>query len=380
LVYGSVWNLDRIPNVRRGDQMTESARLAAEAASATALARPTRKRGVGFPVVGLPEAVEIMKKAGEYGSEHKLSAFAGYMGHSTANSGSFKRRIAAFKDWKFIASGTGDRVVFTELGRRVAYPTDGFKTKSDLQEAFRNCEIFWKVYDESAKGVPLSLGTLANLAVRQLGVAPISKDRFADSLAASAVAAGFADMDGGTVFFVEPGNETTRQHDDILVSDEDSSDMFWLEDELREPEGLPTTRRPSGDRERSQPSLIGRPYVRPSDLGIGSAPGGDRGEWRDDPGRRTMGLSSGASERSRLAGPVAGRDMTITGPPEKPATLYQQSWDFKVGNVVFEIKSSQSLPPSAFTQIGKVLSEVEKLKDMLTEGSDRSDEPTQRTE
>jgi hypothetical protein len=72
--------------------------------------------------------------------------------------------------------------------------------------------------------------------------------------------------------------------------------------------------------------------------------------------------------------------MTITGPPEKPATLYQQSWDFKVGNVVFEIKSSQSLPPSAFTQIGKVLSEVEKLKDMLTEGSDRSGEPTQRTE
>jgi hypothetical protein len=54
---------------------------------------------------------------------------------------------------------------------------------------------------------------------------------------------------------------------------------------------------------------------------------------------------------------------------EKPAVLHQQSWDFQAGNLVFEIKSSRPLPASAFGQIGKVMAEIEKLKDMLTEGS-----------
>jgi hypothetical protein len=77
--------------------------------------------------VALPEAVSILRTAGKHGTEHAMSAFATYLGHSTHNSGSFKRRLAAFRDWKFIAGGTGDRVVFTDLGRRVAYPTDPVK-------------------------------------------------------------------------------------------------------------------------------------------------------------------------------------------------------------------------------------------------------------
>jgi hypothetical protein len=131
-----------------------------QAASAPTAERPRRKRGVGFPVVDLPEAVSVLRKAGQFGSDHALEAFAGYMGHSTSNSGSFKRRIAAFKDWEFIAGGTGDRVVFTDLGRRLAYPTDPDKEKRDLMEAFQNCEIFMRVLDNSAKGIPFTLEAL----------------------------------------------------------------------------------------------------------------------------------------------------------------------------------------------------------------------------
>ena len=119
--------------------------------------------------MALPEAVAILRKAGRHGNEHSTSAFATYLGHSTANSGSFKRRLAAFRDWKFILGMTRDRVVFTELGRRLAYPTDPAKERQDLQEAFQNATLFWIVYSDSAKGVGISLGTLANHGV-QLGV------------------------------------------------------------------------------------------------------------------------------------------------------------------------------------------------------------------
>jgi hypothetical protein len=360
-----------------------------EGNAAPAPERLTRKRGVGFPVVGLPEAVEVMRKAGQYGSEHELGAFAGYMGHSTANSGSFKRRIAAFKDWKFIAGGTGDRVVFTDLGRRVAYPNDSGKEKNDLREAFRNCDIFWKVYDESAKGVPFSLETLANVAVRQLGVAPISKDRFAESLAESAVAAGFAEMDSGRISFVGPGDEKVREARSAVVYDdermvEDSGGWLSPEDSLDDDLG------PAGERA----------------WGLGRRPAGDRRRLYGG-GTVPPGLISGRREPNPVAAPSgreeplpvpgapvgfppyhglgAGRAMAIERPPEpveeKPAVLHQQSWEFQAGNLVFEIRSSRTLPASAFMQIGKVMSEIEKLRDLLTEGSDRSEEPgTERAE
>jgi hypothetical protein len=165
--------------------------------------RFTQRRSIGFPVVALPEAVQVLKKAGQHGNEHSVSAFATYLGHSTANSGSFKRRLAAFRDWQFV-TGRGDRVVLTELGHRIAYPTNADKELHNLQEAFRNCEVFYKVWDEAAKGEPYGLTVLANLGIRY-GVSARSKDRFAESLSESAVAAGFAKpLDNGKIAFVRP--------------------------------------------------------------------------------------------------------------------------------------------------------------------------------
>jgi hypothetical protein len=49
----------------------------------------------------------------------------------------------------------------------MAYPGDSVRERQDLQESFRNCELFMRVWDDSAKGVPI------DLAVVVIGVALI---------------------------------------------------------------------------------------------------------------------------------------------------------------------------------------------------------------
>ena len=70
-----------------------------------------------------------------------MSAFARYMGHSTTNSGTFRQRLAAFRDWKLIA-GRGDTVVFTDAAKIIAHPPDERAGVEALQTAFMNCGVF----------------------------------------------------------------------------------------------------------------------------------------------------------------------------------------------------------------------------------------------
>ena len=152
-----------------------------------------RKRTTGFPVVSLAEAAAILKEAGKYGFDHSTAAFASYMGHSTTNSGAFRQRLAAFRDWKLIA-GRGDRLAMTDIARMIAHPTDDEAERRALQTAFMNSPVFFKLFDESAKGKPLAVGPLGNRAVLNFGVAPGSKDKFVQSFVDSAVAAGLASL------------------------------------------------------------------------------------------------------------------------------------------------------------------------------------------
>lgn len=154
---------------------------------------PRRKRATGFPVVSLAEAAAILKEAGKYGFDHSTAAFATYMGHSTTNSGAFRQRLAAFRDWKLIA-GRGDSLAMTDIARVIAHPTDDDAERRALQTAFLNSPVFLKLYDGSAKGKPLAPGPLGNRAVLNLGVAPGSKDKFVQSFVDSAVAAGLASL------------------------------------------------------------------------------------------------------------------------------------------------------------------------------------------
>ena len=163
-------------------------------------AKFTRKRGVGFPFLSLGDAVTAIRKAGRHGNEHPAEAFARYMGHETTNSGSFKRNLAALRDWGLI-TGNNDRVVLTELAQRIAFPTDD--ELADFREAFDNCAIFVRVYEDMAKGEPYAVERIANAAIRY-GVSPPSKDRFARSFSESAITAGLAEMDGDKIVFGQP--------------------------------------------------------------------------------------------------------------------------------------------------------------------------------
>ena len=164
---------------------------------------PRRKRATGFPVVSLAEAAAILKEAGKYGFDHSSAAFATYMGHSTTNSGAFRQRLAAFRDWKLIA-GRGDSLAMTDIARVIAHPTEDDAERRAMQSAFMNSPVFFKLYEESAKGKALAAAQLGNRAVLNLGVAPGSKDKFVQSFTESAVAAGLAALNEDGQIVLEP--------------------------------------------------------------------------------------------------------------------------------------------------------------------------------
>lgn len=168
--------------------------------------RPRRKRGTGFPVVPLSEAARILKEAGKYGFEHPTPAFASYMGHSTTNSGAFRQRLSAFRDWELI-TGRGDMLAMTEVARMIAMPTNPDAERRAMQEAFRSCDVFLRLYDQTAKGQTLNPDRLGGRAVHEFGVTPAKSSKFIESFIESALAAELAELDdNGDVVLWGPVN------------------------------------------------------------------------------------------------------------------------------------------------------------------------------
>jgi hypothetical protein len=180
-----------------------------------------RKPSTGFPVVPLPEAAKIVREAGKYGFEHSVSAFARYMGHSTTNSGSFRQRLAAFRDWKLIA-GRGDTLVFTDTAKTIALPPDSRSEREALETAFMNCAVFAALYEGVAKGQPIDAQNFGAKAVHELGVSPSAVDRFTTSFIDSAVAAGLAEADNGQFILLDPNAAADAA--DLEPEDEDAAD------------------------------------------------------------------------------------------------------------------------------------------------------------
>jgi hypothetical protein len=175
-----------------------------------------RKPGTGFPVVSLPDAAKVVREAGKYGFEHSVSSFARYLGHSTTNSGAFRQRLAAFRDWKLIA-GRGDTVVFTDTAKTIALPPDARAEQDALQTAFMNCGVFASLYDGVAKGQPVQASGLGAKAVHELGISPSAVNRFTSSFLDSAAAAGLAEVENGQVVLLDPNSPADvadLDHDD----------------------------------------------------------------------------------------------------------------------------------------------------------------------
>jgi hypothetical protein len=150
-----------------------------------------RRPGVGFPTFPLNEAALAVKRAGAYGYQHSVDALAGYMNHSTTNSGAFRAKAAALRDYGLI-SGRGEVIQLTELAQAIAHPESAAAEQEAARSAFFTAEVFAKLHDIVAKGVDLDLEHLGNAAVRTLGVNAAAKTAFIESFVAGAVFSGVA--------------------------------------------------------------------------------------------------------------------------------------------------------------------------------------------
>ena len=181
--------------------MTEAATAGSK--SADAGTDPDRSpKGISFPTMALAKVVETIHKVGGNGADFAMTTFAQYCGHQTANSGPFRTKLAAFRDWSMVTTKDG-RVLLTLLGKEVALSEDPMADERLLRRAFDSCTIFKGFYDDQVKDVPLKREVLGRGAVFSLKVAPRSQERFVTALVDSAVTAGLAstDAESGTVTF-----------------------------------------------------------------------------------------------------------------------------------------------------------------------------------
>ena len=67
--------------------------------------RRRRKPATGFPVLDLGKAASMLARASQHGWEHTVAEIAGYMGHATTNSGAFRAKLAALRDYGLVSVG-----------------------------------------------------------------------------------------------------------------------------------------------------------------------------------------------------------------------------------------------------------------------------------
>lgn len=159
-----------------------------------------KKRGIGFPQLSLREAVEAIIALGQHGADHTHDAAAAYLGHSTANSGAFRSKLASLRDWGLIARGDRSRVILSELARQLVLEAPYHDQQRQLLlAAFESCRVFGMLYGDSAKNTPLEEQRLRNIVVMRHGVATDQADRFVTSFVESVVYAGLGKLDGNKV-------------------------------------------------------------------------------------------------------------------------------------------------------------------------------------
>jgi hypothetical protein len=166
--------------------------------------RRRRRPSTGYPVIDLGEAASVLVRASQHGWEHTVAEVAGYMGHATVNSGAFRAKLAALRDYGLV-SGRGESLEITAVGRKIAIPETEPERRAALQEAFANT-VFDGLYQESVKGQPIAIESIGRRAVSKLGVAPSSQRSFGETFARSAAAAGLAETtgDGKVTLFSRP--------------------------------------------------------------------------------------------------------------------------------------------------------------------------------
>jgi hypothetical protein len=270
-------------------------------------------RGVGFPSLSLPAALDIMVAAGSQGRSHSLQAMAGYAGHMTANSGPFRQKLAALRDWGFITT-TADSVSLTDSGLEAALPTSTTRLLDILLAAFQGCTVFWNIYQEAAKGVPLYPSSIGNVAVTGHGVAAKARETFIQSFIDSAAAVGLAErLPNGEVVLQaigDPKNKETAPQK--LSKNKDNSEMK---------------------------------------AAAGSPP-----------------APQSVTEKYDTAADAVGQPRIPEAMPTSPPTGIHQLWSDEHGTITLTVQPTAPLTATAFMQMGEIVTAIEVLRDMLQAG------------
>ncbi|MEV7826393.1 hypothetical protein [Microbacterium enclense] len=189
------------------DTQTEAANGEAEKVKQT-----RRAAGVGFPSMPLGDAVTLVKKIASYGTTHTDAAVASFLGHSTANSGPFRSKLAALKDYGLLA-GRSTELTVTPLALEIVHPGLDADPHESLKAAFLKCKVFATVLDALPKDHDLEVAGLANTAMHNHGVAPQSKEVFAASFVKSGVLAGLVEeVDAGRIRIPSSTATTSPEH------------------------------------------------------------------------------------------------------------------------------------------------------------------------
>lgn len=173
---------------------------------------PKRARGASFPTMPLGEAVAIIKKIANYGTTHTNEAVASLLGHTTANSGPYRTKVAALKDFGLL-TGRGDDLTVTPLALELTHPGLDANPQTSLAAAFRSCKLFSTVYDALPRGRELDVDALANSALHNYGVATQAKKSFATSFVKSGETAGLlVSVEGGKIRLPDQGGAAMTEY------------------------------------------------------------------------------------------------------------------------------------------------------------------------
>lgn len=180
-------------------------------ANAADAAQPRRPRGTGFPSLTITEAVALIRQIAGFGAVHNNASLASALGHTTANSGPYRSKIAALKDYGLL-TGRNDELTVTQLAQEIANPGFDADPQADLRKAFEQCQLFMTVLGELGKNQNLAVSSLANHAMNRHGVSNQSKDSFAEIFVKSGEVVGLIEVVDAEHFkIVEPSQRTVEQ-------------------------------------------------------------------------------------------------------------------------------------------------------------------------
>lgn len=186
-----------------------------------------KRRSVSFPQLSLREAVEAILTIGQHGASHSQDAVAAYLGHSTANSGAFRSKLAALRDWGLIERGAKDRVTLSDIAHSLVLDDPERSTAAQLRlTAFESCKVFGALYNDSAKDTPLDMQRVRTSVVMRHGVASDQADKFVDIFIESAVYAGIARFDGLKVTLLP--REAASRADDTADGSPEASEQVVI--------------------------------------------------------------------------------------------------------------------------------------------------------